>query len=326
MNPLLLEIGTEEIPAGYIQPALDMLASNLTTKLTQLRISHGAVQTFGTPRRLVVRLDDVADRQQSITEKVLGPPERIAFDEQGQATVPAQKFSEKVGVPLEKLKVTETEKGRYLCATISDKGLASKTVLKKMLPETILATPFPKTMRWSELSISFARPIQSVLALLGKSVISFSLENKIKSGRYAWGHMFMQHQKIKIDDVDQYPAKMRKAQVIVDIAERREMVRKEVTAAAKAMGGKVLPDEELLDIVTNLVEIPIATSATRRDGRLATSCCRCRCPVPWSRGSTRPRNRRVRRSPLRGRSFWRRYTPADTNSTRPSCTSDRSPP
>ena len=116
MNPLLLEIGTEEIPAGYIQPALDMLASNLTTKLTQLRISHGAVQTFGTPRRLVVRLDDVADRQQSITEKVLGPPERIAFDEQGQATVPAQKFSEKVGVPLEKLKVAETEKGRYLCA------------------------------------------------------------------------------------------------------------------------------------------------------------------------------------------------------------------
>ncbi len=259
MNPLLLEIGTEEIPAGYIQPALDMLASNLTTKLTQLRISHGAVQTFGTPRRLVVRLDDVADRQQSITEKVLGPPERIAFDEQGQATVPAQKFSEKVGVPLEKLKVTETEKGRYLCATISDKGLASKTVLKKMLPETILATPFPKTMRWSELGLSFARPIQSILALLGKSVIPFSLENKIKSGRYAWGHMFMQHHKIKIDDVDEYPEKMRQAQVIVDIAERREMVRKEVTAAAKAMGGKVHPDEELLDIVTNLVEIPIAT-------------------------------------------------------------------
>lgn len=259
MKPLLLEIGTEEIPAGYIKPALDALASNLSTKLTQSRINHGGVHTFGTPRRLVVRLDDVADRQQSITEEVLGPPERIAFDENGQPTVPAQKFSEKVGVPVKKLKVTETEKGRYLSATISDKGLATKTVLQKMLPDIILATPFPKTMRWSELSISFARPIQSILALLGKSIIPFSLEDKIKSGRYAWGHMFMQHQKIKIDDVTEYTEKMRQAHVIVDVAERREMVRKEIETAAKTLGGKILPDEELLDIVTNLVEIPIAT-------------------------------------------------------------------
>jgi glycyl-tRNA synthetase beta chain len=259
MNPLLLEIGTEEIPAGYIQPALDALATNLSTKLTQSRITYGGVHTCGTPRRLVVRLDDVADRQQSITEEVLGPPERIAFDENGQPTVPARKFSEKVGVSVKKLKVTETEKGRYLSATISDKGLATKTVLQKMLPEIILATPFPKTMRWSELSISFARPIQSVLALLGKSIVSFSLEDKIKSGRYAWGHMFMQHQKIKIDDATEYADKMRKAHVIVDVEERKEMVRKEIEAAAKALGGKILPDEGLVDIVANLVEIPIAT-------------------------------------------------------------------
>lgn len=268
MNPLLLEIGTEEIPASYIQPALDALASNLTGKLAHARIDHGAVQTYGTPRRLVVRLDDVAHRQQSITEDVLGPPERIAFDENGKPTVPAQKFSEKVGVPMGKLKVAETDKGRYLCATISDKGLATKTVLKDILPEVILDTPFPKTMRWSALSISFARPIQSILALLGKSVISFALEDKIKSGRYAWGHMFMQHRKIKIDDVNEYEDKMRQARVIVDIEERREMVRKEVASAAKAMGGKVLPDEDLLDVVTNLVEIPIATGGRFDDAFL----------------------------------------------------------
>lgn len=259
MNPLLLEIGTEEIPAGYIQPALGALATNLSSKLTHSRITHGAVHTCGTPRRLVVRLDDVADRQQSITEEVLGPPERIAFDENGQPTVPALKFSEKVGVPIKKLKITETEKGRYLSATISDKGLATKTVLQKMLPEIILATPFPKTMRWSELSISFARPIQSILALFGKSIVSFTLEDKIKSGRYAWGHMFMQHRKVKVDDVTEYADKMRQAHVIVDVAERKEMVRKEIEVAAKALGGKILPDEELLDIVTNLVEIPFAT-------------------------------------------------------------------
>ncbi len=259
MNPLLLEIGSEEIPAGYIQPALDALASNLTAKLAHARIEHGSVQTFGTPRRLVVRIDDVAARQAAVTEEVMGPPERIAFDEQGQPTVPAQKFAEKVGVPVNRLKIKETEKGRYLSATISDKGLATKTVLKTLLPDIILATPFPKTMRWSNLNIAFARPIQSILALLGDAVISFALEAKIKSGRYAWGHMFMQHKKIKIDHADDYEAQLDDAHVVVDIVKRKEMVRREVDAAAKAMGGRALPDEDLLDIVTNLVEIPIAT-------------------------------------------------------------------
>jgi len=268
MNPFLLEVGTEEIPAGYIQPALDALASNLTAKLAQARISHGAVHTFGTPRRLVVRLDGVAGRQQSITEEVLGPPERVAFDDQGAPTVAAQKFAEKVGVPLEKLKVTETDKGRYLCATISEKGSATKAVLQKMLPDIILGTPFPKTMRWSSMSICFARPIQSILALLGKSVVSFTLEDKIKSGRYTWGHMFMHHQKIKIDDAELYEKSMRQAHVVVDIEARKQMVRHEVDAAAKAMGGKALPDEELLNIVTNLVEIPVATGGRFDDAFL----------------------------------------------------------
>ena len=223
MNPLLLEIGTEEIPAGYIQPALNTLASNLTARMAQARIGHGAVQTFGTPRRLVVRLEEVADRQKAVTEEVLGPPERIAFDEEGHPTVPARKFSEKVGVPVNRLKVAETEKGRYLSATISDKGLATKTVLKTLLPEIILATPFPKTMRWSSLNIEFARPIQSILALLGNSVISFALEGKIRSGRYAWGHMFMQHRKIKIDHADDYKERLHAAHVVVDIDKRRPL-------------------------------------------------------------------------------------------------------
>ncbi len=268
MNPLLLEIGTEEIPAGYIQPALDALASNLTARMAQARIDHDAVHVFGTPRRLVVRLDDVADRQKAVTEEVLGPPERIAFDDQGQPTVPARKFSEKVGVPINKLKVMETEKGRYLSATLSDKGLPTRTVLRELLPEIIMSTPFPKTMRWSDLNIAFARPIQSILALLGDAVISFTLGDKIKSGRFAWGHMFMQHQKIKIDHAADYEDRLQAAHVVVDIDKRREMVRREVDAAAKALGGRALADDELLDIVTNLVEIPVATGGRFDDAFL----------------------------------------------------------
>ena len=259
MNQLLLEIGTEEIPAGYIKPALAALAGNLAAKLEAARIGHGDVLTYGTPRRLAVTIQDVAERQTAVTEDVLGPPERIAFDEQGNPSIPAQKFSEKVGIAVKRLEIKETGKGRYLSATIRDKGKAAKTVLQKILPEVILATPFPKTMIWSDLTISFARPIQSIVALLGQSVIPFSLEGKLKSGRYAWGHMFMHHKKIKIDAAADYLDAMRGGQVEVDIPVRKEMVRKEIDAAARAMGGRILPDDDLLDIVTNLVEVPIAS-------------------------------------------------------------------
>jgi glycyl-tRNA synthetase beta chain len=268
MNDFLLEIGTEEIPAGYIQAALDALAGSLINRLAETRIDHGAVSTYGSPRRLVVRINGIAARQKAVTEQVMGPPERIAFDDQGRPSVPAVKFAEKVGLPVERLAVKETEKGRYLTATVTDRGVASKTVLQRILPEIILATPFPKAMRWSNLTIAFARPIQSVLALLGKSVVSFALADKLKSGRYAWGHMFMHRKKVKIDQPDDYLPKMRQSMVIADIPERREMVLREIAAAAESMGGRILPDEELVDIVTHLVEIPIATGGRFDEGFL----------------------------------------------------------
>ena len=248
MNDFLLEVGTEEVPAGYIEPALEALAAILVQKMAENRISHGAVSTFGTPRRLVVRIDDMAAKQKAVTEQILGPPERIAFDENGRPSVPALKFAEKVGLPVERLLVRETEKGRYLSATVTDKGIASKSVLQRLLPDIILATPFPKTMRWSNLSIAFARPIQSVLALLGKSVVTFSLAGTLKSGRYAWGHMFMHRKKVKIEQADHYLEALRQAKVIADIPERKDMVLREIAAAADGLGGRILDDEELVDI------------------------------------------------------------------------------
>ncbi|MFZ1985751.1 MAG: glycine--tRNA ligase subunit beta [Desulfatitalea sp.] len=259
MERLLLEIGSEEIPAGYIQPALAALAADVVRKLADARIDHGAVQTHGTPRRLVLVVEALAPRQKPKTEEVLGPPERIAIDAQGQYTLAARKFAEKVGVAVDRLRLSDTDKGRYLCASISDKGIATKRLLQQMLPEVILSVPFPKTMRWSDMNIAFARPIQSVLALLGKSVVAFTLGDRIKSGRLAWGHMFMHHKRIKIDDAEEYLERMRQAQVIVDIQARKQMVREEIAAAAVQLGGQILPDEALLDTVTNLVEIPIAS-------------------------------------------------------------------
>lgn len=260
MQSLLLEIGTEEIPAGYIQPGLDALANNLSRKLTEARIDYGTVSTYGTPRRMVILIKNVAERQRPVTETVMGPPERVALDDKGQFTIAATKFAEKAGVPLEQLAFVESKKGRYLSAEVSDAGTTTQQYLQQTLPEIILTIPFPKTMRWSDLKIAFARPIQSILALLRDSVISFSLADRLESGRYAWGHMFMCHKRIKIDSADAYVEALHNADVVVDFQERRGMVQTQIESAAADMGGKVIEDDALLDIVTNLVEIPIASA------------------------------------------------------------------
>jgi glycyl-tRNA synthetase beta chain len=255
MKTLLLEIGTEEIPAGYIEPALAALASTLAQKLDEARMAHGAVRTFGTPRRLAVMVDGVALRQASQRSEILGPPRKAAYDAEGRPTIAAVKFAEKVGVPVDQLTVVATPKGEYLNAVVTAKGIAASAVLKTLLPEAILATPFPKSMRWADLSISFARPIVSVLALFGTRIIPFEVGN-VRSGRTCLGHRFMHPKKIRISEPSVYAEALRPAFVVVDAAERRQWIADAAAQAAAAAGGRVLPDAELLDINTYLVEYP----------------------------------------------------------------------
>jgi len=261
METLLLEIGTEEIPAGYIEPALASMSQTLLKKMTDLRIDHGSAKVFGTPRRLAVEVKNVAAKQTPLTSEVLGPPEKISFDQKGRPTMAATKFAEKVGVSVNALSVKETDKGRYVCARVAEKGQATKTLLRSILPEVILATPFPKTMIWAELNIYFARPIHSIVALFGDTALGFSLED-IKSGRYSYGHYFMHPRKIKISSPEDYIKTLRSAKVLVDLQTRRKSVEKEIHKAAKSVGGEILPDDELVDIVKNLVEYPFATAGS----------------------------------------------------------------
>ena len=259
MPTLLLEVGAEEIPAGYIVPALEAMAANLKKKLSSARITHGQARFYGTPRHLAVLIEDVATRQKTVTSEVQGPPEKVAFDADGNPTVASQKFAEKVGLDVSKLKVKTTQKGAYVYAKVVERGLTTRTILKQILPEVILSTPFPKTMRWADLDISFARPIHSVLALLGPQVVSFQVGN-IKSGRTTFGHSFMHPKKIKISDPAEYIQKLAHVDVMVDIETRKQATAREIKAAAATVGGNVLRDDELLDIVTNLVEYPVATA------------------------------------------------------------------
>ena len=139
------------------------------------------------------------------------------------------------------------------------RGLATRTLLKNMLPEVILTIPFPKTMKWAELNITFARPIHYIVALLGDQIIPFEVGDT-KSGRYSFGHYFMQPRKVKISSSDDYVKTLKNAQVVIDFEERRKLVENEINKAAKEVGGKVLPDEALVDINKNLVEFPLATA------------------------------------------------------------------
>lgn len=255
MNHLLLEIGTEEIPAGYIAPALAALSSTLIKRLEDARIGHGAAKTYGTPRRLAIMVDALSVRQSPLVTEAMGPPETVGYDATGSPTVAAAKFAEKVGVSVHHLKVKDTGKGRYLAAEIVEKGDTTLRVLKMILPEVILSLPFPKSMRWADLRLLFARPIHSICALLGDRVVSFSVGN-IRSGRYTFGHRFMHPDKIKLSGPEQYLPMLESAMVIPDIGKRQNTMEASMKKAMEAASGQILPDPALMEEVANLIEYP----------------------------------------------------------------------
>ena len=256
-NDFLLEIGTEEIPAGYIQPALEAMAAMFDKSLTDQRVSHGPIQTMGTPRRLAWRIRDVADRQESQTVEITGPPKQASFDAAGKPTKAALGFARAQGVTVEELQVRQTPRGEYLVLSRHQPGVVTGEILSGMLPELIQNIPFPKSMRWGALKVHFARPIHWIVALLGKDVVPFTFGN-IASGRTSRGHRFMSPGTFEITDLDRYVDLLRDRFVIVDIEERKDRIRQAVAVAAEEKSGKILPDEALLDQVTQLVEYPSA--------------------------------------------------------------------
>jgi glycyl-tRNA synthetase beta chain len=255
MSTLLIEIGTEEIPAGYIIPALDAFKANILSALDRSRIDHGSAKTYGTPRRLVLMVKDVADIQNAKTSTITGPPERVGFDERGNPSIAAEKFAAKAGIPLDQIKVEDTKKGRYLTAIIAEKCESCAAILEGILERQILSLPFPKSMRWGDLSISFARPIISLIGLLGEQVLDFKI-GKIKSASYLFGHPFMAPGKYKVASADAYIKVAESAGVIPDIEKRKAILTKAIEACAKEHDALIFEDDGLINLVTNLVESP----------------------------------------------------------------------
>ncbi len=260
---LLFEIGTEEIPASYVPPVLEQLREIATESLTNHRIPFGEVQTLGTPRRITLSIKDVKTLQESQETEVVGPPKRIAYDENGEPTKAAIGFAKTQGVDLTALRIVETERGEYVAASKLETGGPTRDILKTLLTEWIETLRFPKTMRWEtdteepRAFARFARPIRWLVALLGDAVIDCPY-GAAHAGRLTYGHRSLHPEPITLTsaDLDTYVEKLRAVDVIVCPKERRDTIEKQVRDVFEVEGCLPKLDEELLDTVNYLVENP----------------------------------------------------------------------
>ena len=252
---LLLEIGTEEIPAAFLPKALKDMEEMIRKALAESRIPYGEVRTMGTPRRLFLNVTTVAERQEDQIVEKLGPARRVAFNAEGNPSPAALGFARGQGIPVSALETASTEKGEYICARKKIIGEATETLLPAILTKLIAGIPFRKSMRWSDLEFRFARPIHWLLALYNGRIIPFRIGN-IESGNISRGHRFMNPVSFPVVSLENYLAETRKHFVIADPAERKKIIREETEKAAAAVGGRVLQNEELLETVAYLTEYP----------------------------------------------------------------------
>ncbi len=267
-SDFLLEIGTEEIPASYILPALEQLEKRASELLKENKIPFKEIRSLGTPRRLTLAIEGIATMQTDQSVEVIGPPKSVAYDKDGNPTRAAQGFARGQGVSVDDLDTVETDRGEYVCVRKIEKGRATIELLQEHLPTLITSLNFPKTMRWSNLR--FARPIRWIVALLGDEVVDFALDMLV-SGRQTIAHRSLSSGAIELVDADlqDYIQKLRDAYVWVSHEERRNEIQKQVTQFMLDNDCAPIIDEEILDTVTFLVEYPQAIMGSFNESHLS---------------------------------------------------------
>jgi glycyl-tRNA synthetase len=257
LSTLLLEIGTEELPAADLDSAQAQLRELAPKLLGEARLEHGAVTVLGTPRRLAVLVADLAPRQADSETVVKGPPAARAFDAAGAPTPAAVGFAKGKGVPVSALERRTLEGGDYVVAVVREKGKPVAEVLAGLLPRLVSALKFDKSMRWrAQDATAFARPVRWLVALLGEFIIPFDYAG-LQPGTFSRGLRPLGSPEILIPSADDYLKVMAKAKIQVDPAKRRAAILKQAQGLAARVKGR-LADEGVLDEVTNLVESPTA--------------------------------------------------------------------
>lgn len=263
VRDLLLEIGTEEIPARFCGPALEQLKAKAEKALGDARLDFAKADVFGTPRRLVLCVRNLALVQRDVEIVQKGPSRKVAFDGEGKPAVPAVKFAQSQGVAVEELEIRADEKGvEYLFARRLEQGQSIARVLPGLLAQLVLSIDWPKSMRWADRSIRYARPIKWILALLGDRRVPFEVDG-IATVKTTRGHRVLgPKEPYEVENPDDYFHKTGFGYVMVDQIVRKQVIWQQVTAEARRLGGFVRRDEELLEEVNWLVEQPTAFSGS----------------------------------------------------------------
>ena len=260
---LIIELGCEELPARALRGQAEGLMDGLLTGLREAGLApdDGRARWFATPRRIAVALDDVAARQPDRVLERKGPAEQAAFDENGQPTRAAQGFARSVGLDVDQLDRIENEQGRWLYAEVKQEGQALTAVLQDVLDKAVRSLASARSMRWSDRSDRFLRPVRWLVVLHGSDVLPIELFG-LQAGRDTRGHRVHAPEPKPIENASDYEAVLEGLHVIADFEARKARIAEQVAAEASRAGLTSADDDDLLDEVTGLVEWPVACTGS----------------------------------------------------------------
>ncbi|WP_019773091.1 glycine--tRNA ligase subunit beta [Streptococcus sobrinus] len=252
---LLVELGLEELPAYVVTPSEKQLGQKMADFLKDNRLSFESIQTFSTPRRLAVRVTDLADKQEDLSEDFKGPAKKIALDAEGNFTKAAQGFVRGKGLSTDDIEFRQVKGEEYVYVTKQEAGQPAEDVLAG-IPEVLNSLSFPVSMHWASNSFEYIRPVHTLTVLLDDQALDMDFLD-IHSGRVSRGHRFL-GKETQIGSADSYEEDLRKEFVISNSQERRDMIVEQIKAIEASQNVKVDIDPDLLNEVLNLVEYPTA--------------------------------------------------------------------
>lgn len=260
MPAFLLEVGTEDLPASFVDGALSQWRDRIPASLADVSIAPGSIEIFGTPRRLSVLLHDLPSQQADRNEEIKGPPVKAAFRD-GQPTKAAEGFARTQGVTIEDFEIRDTPKGEFIFINKHVPGRATAEILTELIPEWIFKLEGKRFMRWADGDLRFPRPVRWLVALMDAVVLPLTItsgSDVVVSDRRSRGHRVLHPEPVEIATAADYRATLRSAFVEVDPAVRASTIRGQVAAAGVQAGGIAEINADLLAEVTNLVEWPTA--------------------------------------------------------------------
>ena len=265
----LVEIGTEELPPKALKTLATSFADNVEAELNQAGLTFDKIEWFAAPRRLAVKVLNLATQQPSKEIEKRGPAVSAAFDAEGKPTKAAEGWARGCGITVEQAERIATDKGEWLVHRAKIEGQPTKNLLNGIVANALAKLPIPKPMRWADKTVQFIRPVHTVTMLLGDELIEGEILG-VASARTIRGHRFLGEKEFEIQHADQYPQLLReKGSVVADFNERKAEILAKSQAKATALGGVADIEESLLEEVTSLVEYPNVLAAKFEERFLA---------------------------------------------------------